>query len=72
MASSDSRCASTDGDGPAGHRDHRPGYVIDVWHQWLHAMRLGFTHPGTGEYVEFTSKYPDDLDHALDLLVDAQ
>jgi 23S rRNA pseudouridine1911/1915/1917 synthase len=35
-------------------------------------MRLGFTHPGTGEYVEFTSEYPDDLDHALDLLVDAQ
>jgi 23S rRNA pseudouridine1911/1915/1917 synthase len=40
--------------------------------QWLHAMRLGFTHPGTGEYVEFTSEYPDDLDQALDLLVDAQ
>ncbi|HZX02887.1 RluA family pseudouridine synthase [Kribbella sp.] len=38
--------------------------------QWLHAMRLGFTHPGTGEYVEFTSEYPEDLDHALDLLVD--
>ncbi|TDD30344.1 RluA family pseudouridine synthase [Kribbella turkmenica] len=40
--------------------------------QWLHAMRLGFDHPGTGEYVEFTSEYPDDLDHALDLLVDSQ
>jgi len=33
--------------------------------QWLHAVRLGFTHPGTGEFVEFTSPYPADLDHAL-------
>lgn len=45
---------------------------LGLTRQWLHAMRLGFTHPGTGEYVEFTSKYPDDLEHALDLLVDAQ
>ena len=36
--------------------------------QWLHAMRLGFTHPGSGEYVEFESRYPDDLQHALDVL----
>jgi 23S rRNA pseudouridine1911/1915/1917 synthase len=33
--------------------------------QWLHAVRLGFTHPGTGDWVEFTSPYPADLDHAL-------
>ncbi len=36
--------------------------------QWLHAMRLGFRHPGTGEPVEFASTYPDDLQHALDVL----
>lgn len=36
--------------------------------QWLHAMRLGFQHPASGEYVEFTSTYPDDLSHALDVL----
>lgn len=36
--------------------------------QWLHAMRLGFTHPGTGEAVEFESRYPDDLLHALEVL----
>ena len=36
--------------------------------QWLHAVRLGFTHPGTGEWVEFTSDYPDDLAHALAVL----
>lgn len=36
--------------------------------QWLHAHRLGFHHPGSGEYVEFESPYPDDLQHALDVL----
>ncbi|MBS4100073.1 RluA family pseudouridine synthase [Tsukamurella paurometabola] len=39
--------------------------------QWLHARTLGFTHPTQGEYVEFTSPYPDDLQHALDVLRDA-
>ena len=33
--------------------------------QWLHAVRLGLLHPGSGEWVEFTSPYPADLDHAL-------
>jgi len=36
--------------------------------QWLHAMKLGFRHPGTGEDVSFESKYPADLQHALDVL----
>lgn len=36
--------------------------------QWLHAVRLGFTHPGSGEYVTFCSEYPDDLRRALDIL----
>jgi 23S rRNA pseudouridine1911/1915/1917 synthase len=36
--------------------------------QWLHAIRLGFRHPSSGEYVEFTSEYPADLQHAIDLL----
>lgn len=36
--------------------------------QWLHAMRLGFRHPATGEYVQFSSHYPVDLQHALDVL----
>lgn len=36
--------------------------------QWLHAMRLGFRHPGTGEPVEFESVYPEDLQYALDVL----
>ena len=36
--------------------------------QWLHAVRLGFVHPTTGEPVVFTSPYPADLQHALDLV----
>ncbi len=38
--------------------------------QWLHAVRLGFAHPGDGHRVEFTSDYPPDLRHALDVLRD--
>jgi 23S rRNA pseudouridine1911/1915/1917 synthase len=37
--------------------------------QWLHAVRLGFQHPGTGEWVEFESAYPADLARALEILV---
>jgi 23S rRNA pseudouridine1911/1915/1917 synthase len=36
--------------------------------QWLHAKQLGFTHPGTRERVLFSSEYPADLQHALDVL----
>jgi 23S rRNA pseudouridine1911/1915/1917 synthase len=36
--------------------------------QWLHAVRLGFEHPGTGERLELTSAYPDDLATALERL----
>jgi 23S rRNA pseudouridine1911/1915/1917 synthase len=36
--------------------------------QWLHAMRLGFVHPGAGEYTEYESAYPDDLRDALEVL----
>jgi 23S rRNA pseudouridine1911/1915/1917 synthase len=38
--------------------------------QWLHAVHLGFEHPRTGEWVEFESPYPDDLQHALDAVRD--
>ncbi len=36
--------------------------------QWLHAVGLGFEHPGSGSRVDFASTYPDDLQHALDVL----
>ena len=36
--------------------------------QWLHAVELSFEHPTRGETVTFTSEYPEDLQHALDLV----
>ncbi|WP_278237159.1 RluA family pseudouridine synthase [Isoptericola sp. AK164] len=39
--------------------------------QWLHAMRLGFTHPVTGRDVMVESEYPQDLADALRTLRDA-
>ncbi len=44
---------------------------LGLTRQWLHAMRLGLRHPRTGDWVEFSSKYPADLQHALDVLRDA-
>jgi 23S rRNA pseudouridine1911/1915/1917 synthase len=41
---------------------------LGLTRQWLHAMKLEFRHPSTGEMVEFESKYPADLQHALDVL----
>lgn len=38
---------------------------LGLGRQWLHAVRLGFTHPATGEGLEFSSPYPDDLQRAL-------
>lgn len=38
--------------------------------QWLHAKKLGFAHPATGDYVEFESDYPADLQLALTRLRD--
>ncbi|WP_432483344.1 RluA family pseudouridine synthase [Kineococcus esterisolvens] len=38
---------------------------LGVSRQWLHAVRLGFEHPGTGRAVEYTSSYPEDLATAL-------
>jgi 23S rRNA pseudouridine1911/1915/1917 synthase len=44
---------------------------VGLQRQWLHAVRLGFEHPEDGEYVEYESTYPDDLQHALDVIRDA-
>jgi 23S rRNA pseudouridine1911/1915/1917 synthase len=41
---------------------------LGLTRQWLHAVRLGFTHPGTGEWAEFSSEYPADLATALERL----
>ncbi|NLT30108.1 MAG: RluA family pseudouridine synthase [Propionibacterium sp.] len=39
--------------------------------QWLHAVRLGFEHPGSGDRVVFESPYPEDLAHALAIVSEA-
>ncbi len=44
------------------------GARLGLERQWLHAMGLGFVHPGSGEYVHFESTYPQDLQRALDRL----
>jgi 23S rRNA pseudouridine1911/1915/1917 synthase len=41
---------------------------LGLGRQWLHAVRLGFVHPTTGEFVTFTSPYPADLERALELV----
>jgi len=41
---------------------------VGVTRQWLHAMRLGFEHPGTGQWFEATSEYPEDLVAGLETL----
>jgi 23S rRNA pseudouridine1911/1915/1917 synthase len=41
---------------------------LGLTRQWLHARELGFTHPSSGEQVRYTSPYPDDLEHALEVL----
>jgi 23S rRNA pseudouridine1911/1915/1917 synthase len=48
--------------------DPKMAQRLGLTRQWLHAVRLSFEHPGTGEWVEFVSPYPDDLQHALDLV----
>ncbi len=35
--------------------------------QWLHAVRLGFTHPISGDQVNFSSPYAPDLANSLEL-----
>lgn len=38
--------------------------------QWLHAVRLGFEHPATGDRIVVSSEYPQDLVTALERLRD--
>ncbi len=46
--------------------DPRLAARLGLERQWLHAVGLGFQHPGTGTYVRYTSEYPADLQAALD------
>jgi len=42
------------------------GKKLGLDRQWLHAVGLGFEHPGSGQRVDFRSPYPADLQTALD------
>jgi len=41
---------------------------LGLQRQWLHARSLAFIHPADGRRMEVTAPYPDDLQHALDVL----
>ncbi|WP_313813511.1 RluA family pseudouridine synthase [Glutamicibacter sp.] len=48
--------------------DPKLSAALGLTRQWLHAKRLGFEHPVSGQWVEYESQYPADLDGALELL----
>jgi len=48
--------------------DPRRAAELGLTRQWLHAARLGFEHPVTGERIEVEAPYPQDLISSLELL----
>lgn len=50
--------------------DPKLAAALGLTRQWLHAQLLGFFHPVNGEWVEYTSNYPLDLNNALEMLRD--
>jgi 23S rRNA pseudouridine1911/1915/1917 synthase len=43
---------------------------LGLTRQWLHAVALGFEHPATGQWMSFSTDYPQDLQKALDIVGD--
>jgi 23S rRNA pseudouridine1911/1915/1917 synthase len=52
----------------AGDPEYGTAGRFGLGRQFLHAHRLAFAHPSTGERVELTSPLPDDLRGALEAL----
>jgi 23S rRNA pseudouridine1911/1915/1917 synthase len=50
----------------AGDREYGSRGRHGLERQFLHASRLVFRHPGTGEELEFASELPEDLSAALE------
>ncbi|MGH3654521.1 RluA family pseudouridine synthase [Glutamicibacter sp.] len=48
--------------------DPKLGAALGLTRQWLHAKRLGFSHPVSGQWMEYESEYPADLEGAVELL----
>ncbi|MCG7332300.1 RluA family pseudouridine synthase [Salinicoccus roseus] len=52
----------------AGDPKYGPRKTLDTEGQMLHAGTLGFIHPKTGEYLEFTAPLPDQFEDVLETL----
>jgi 23S rRNA pseudouridine1911/1915/1917 synthase len=53
------------------HHPHARGMVQELLgRQMLHAERLGFTHPESGAYCEFTASLPDDMVRVAEILAE--
>ncbi len=52
--------------GDAVYGPKKPPYAVSG--QTLHAMTLGFVHPRTGEYMEFSAPLPEYFTHLLEIL----
>jgi 23S rRNA pseudouridine1911/1915/1917 synthase len=50
----------------AGDPEYGHAGLLGLERQFLHAARLAFTHPVTGEPLEITSPLPGDLEDALE------
>jgi 23S rRNA pseudouridine1911/1915/1917 synthase len=48
--------------------DHTIGTRLKLSRPWLHACKLEFQHPRTGEQMVFSSEYPIDLAQTLEIL----
>jgi 23S rRNA pseudouridine1911/1915/1917 synthase len=52
----------------AGDPKYGPKKTLPIDGQALHAGVLGFTHPRTGEYMEFEAPLPKEFEHILEIL----
>ena len=50
--------------------DPKLAQKLGLTRQWLHAVKLAFEHPTSGNELEFTSEYPEDLQTSLATLRD--
>ena len=46
----------------------KKGILPPIRRQMLHAMRLGFAHPGKQQYLEFEAPLPEDMDRLVEAL----
>lgn len=52
--------------------DHTISSKLKISRPWLHASKLAFKHPRTGEFLTFESAYPEDLQKTLEILRHAE